>query len=379
MIRYRTAFLLLALAPTVLAYHAAPVPAAGQPWMPADAIVRADTAFARTIERLSEPGGYFDSDNLISNEASYLHVLGGLRQVGTTGGAYIGVGPDQNFSYIAHVRPRIAYLIDIRRDNLLHHLLYKALFAHARNRVEYLALLTGRPSPDDVLRWDDRSLADIVAYIDAQAPDPQLHRATAAHIRRTIRAFGVPLDTRDLDTIENIHRAFHDAALDLRFTSFGRGPRPYYPTLRQLLLETDRDGNQGSYLASERNFRFVKSLQQADRIIPVVGDLGGDHALRAIGADIRERGERVSAFYTSNVEYYLMGDRKFDSFLANLLSLPRDERSVIIRSYFSRGYPHPQSVPGFYSTQLLETLDAMIDAYENDGLRTYFDLVNRGG
>jgi hypothetical protein len=269
-------------------------------------------------------------------------------------------------------------VIDIRRDNLLHHLLYKALFAHARNRVEYLALLTGRAVPDDVDRWDGRSLDDLVAWIDAQPPDAERHRATVARLRATIGAFGVPLERRDQETIEEIHRTFHGAGLDLRFTSFGRGPRPYYPTLRQLLLETDRSGRQGNYLATERDFRFVKSLQESNRIIPVVGDLAGAHALRAIGDDIRRRGERVSAFYTSNVEYYLMADGKFERYVDNVLALPRDQRSVIIRSYFSRGYPHPQSLPGYYSTQLIETLDAMVRTHGNGGLRTYFDLVNRG-
>ena len=55
---------------------------------------------------------------------------------GVTGGAYIGVGPDQNFSYIARIRPSVAYIIDIRRDNLLLHLLFKALFARAPDRVD---------------------------------------------------------------------------------------------------------------------------------------------------------------------------------------------------------------------------------------------------
>src|SRR5947209_4600108 len=84
-------------------------------------------AFAALSARLSEPGGYFDTDNLISNESSYLHALDALRQAGTEGGAYLGVGPDQNLSYIAALRPHVAFIIDIRRDNLLEHLLYKAL------------------------------------------------------------------------------------------------------------------------------------------------------------------------------------------------------------------------------------------------------------
>ena len=77
----------------------------------------ADTAFANLITRLSEPGASFDTDNLISNEASYLHVMGRMREMGVSGGAYIGVGPDQSFSYIAQTRPEIAYIIDIRRDD----------------------------------------------------------------------------------------------------------------------------------------------------------------------------------------------------------------------------------------------------------------------
>src|SRR5215210_4329991 len=91
--------------------------------------VKDHRAFAALSARLSEQGGYFDSDNLISNETSYLHVLGKLRELGVSNGVYIGVGPDQNFTYISKIRPRMAIIIDIRRDNLLQHLLFKALFA----------------------------------------------------------------------------------------------------------------------------------------------------------------------------------------------------------------------------------------------------------
>src|SRR6266849_1625404 len=115
----------------------------------------ATTGFASRIEQLSEPGGYFDTDNLISNEKSYLQVVPALREAGLAGGVYIGVGPDQNFSYIAQIRPSIAFIVDIRRDNLLLHLLFKALFAAAQHRAEYVSLLTGRSSPDRLETWRD--------------------------------------------------------------------------------------------------------------------------------------------------------------------------------------------------------------------------------
>src|SRR5437660_4144953 len=128
------------------------------------------TSFAALSEQLSEPNGDFDTDNLISNESSYLHVMQALEQGGVTGGVYIGVGPDQNFSYIARIRPTAAFIIDIRRDNLLMHLLLKAIFAASRNRMEYLSILTGRQPPDRLDTWKDASIEKIATYLDSAKP-----------------------------------------------------------------------------------------------------------------------------------------------------------------------------------------------------------------
>jgi hypothetical protein len=116
--------------------------------LPAICYVQAPSAFGARIAQLSERAGFFDTDNLISNEKSYLHVMPALKSGQVTGGAYIGVGPDQNFSYIAQVRPDIAFIVDIRHDNLLLHLLFKALFSMADTRVSYMSLLFGRPVPE---------------------------------------------------------------------------------------------------------------------------------------------------------------------------------------------------------------------------------------
>ena len=336
--------------------------------------------FARLVTELSEPGGYFDTDNLISNERSYLHVMGGLARRGVRGGAYIGVGPDQNFSYIARIRPDIAFIIDIRRDNLLQHLMFKALFARARNRTEYLALLLGRPAPAPVERWTARPLAAIVAYMDTVDATPASANAASAAVRAEVVRFGIPLSTDDLSTIDRFHHAFIEAGLGLRFRSHGRLPRPYYPSLRDLVLEHDLEGNAASYLASEDAFRFVKDLQRRNRVIPVVGDLAGPHALAAIGRLLRERGEHVSAFYTSNVEDYLLRDGTFERYARTVAALPRDRRSVIIRSYFGAGPggPHPDAVSGYVSVQLLQSIDAFTTETSREPYRSYWDLVRSG-
>lgn len=337
------------------------------------------TDFARTIERLSEPGGYFDTDNLISNESSYLHVAGALRASGLSGGAYVGVGPDQNFSYMAILRPDIAYLIDIRRDNLLQHLLFKALFEEGRNRVEFLSLLYGRRAPNDLGDWDERSVHEITAWVDGNPGDAASRRFALERISERVGSMGVPLDDDDWATIERFHRAFIEPGLDLRFTTYGRAPRFFYPTHRDLLLAEDLDGEPSSFLVDEDDYQFLRRLHEADAVIPVVGNLAGDHAFAAIGRDIAERGHTLNGMYTSNVEFYLWSDRTFDRFAVTLLGLPKDPGGFIIRSYFGGAFrePHPLQQPGFYSAQLLQRFEDFDRVAGSEGFRGYGDLVVR--
>lgn len=335
--------------------------------------------FGQLIGRFSEPNGYFDTDNLISNESSYLHVLGKMRQMKVSGGAFIGVGPDQSFSYIAQVRPSIVFMTDIRRDNLLQHLLFKALFALSRNRIEYLCLFFGKPTPADLKAWDSRGVAEIVAYLDKTASKRELFESTKSTIQTKVKSFGVKLESAELEMIGRIQTAFFDGGLDLKFTSRNRPPREYYPNYRDLLLEKDLTGKQANYLASEDDFQFLKSLEERNLVIPVVANLAGDHGLKTIAQFLSERGERVSAFYTSNVEFYLMRGDDFERFAENVSRLPRDERSVIIRSYFNGawGYPHPQSVSGYYSTQLLQTMESFAKEQAGGGYRSYNDVISK--
>lgn len=298
--------------------------------------VQSPGSFAAQIGDLSEPAGYFDTDNLISNERSYLRVLPELSRRGIRGGAYVGVGPDQNFSYIAAVRPSIAFIIDVRRDNLLLHLLFKALFAQARTRIEYIALLFGRAVPADADRLNDLPLEQIVRDVERQ-PVQQPLDALRNKVDATVRSFAVPLSSADLATIDRFHRRFIDAGLELRFQSTGRPPQVYYPTYRDLLLETDGEGRQRNYLASEESFQFVKGLEARDRVIPVVGNIAGPSAMAAVARDIGERHERLSVFYASNVEFYLEREGNYQRFASNLARMPRMSNGVIIRSVFGRG------------------------------------------
>lgn len=335
---------------------------------------RTDTSFAGLVRRLSEAGGFFDTDNLISNESGYLKVMGALDRLAVRGGAYVGVGPDQNFSYIARIRPEVAFLVDIRRDNLLHHLLLKALMEASPTRVEFLSALHGKEPPPDPAEWVERPVEAVVAWVDEAPTSPAFREALQASVEDAVRGFGVPLDEADLATVGRFHRTFMDAGLDLRFTSFGRPPRPYYPTYRRLVLETDMDGANASYLAREEDYAFLRGLQRAGKIVPVVGDLAGDHALREVGAVLRESGLSISAIYASNVEFYLWGDGSFPDWTANVASLPASPNAVVIRSYFPNfGGVHPSAVPGHYATQTLQPVATLVAGE----FATYWDVVTR--
>jgi hypothetical protein len=301
-------------------------------------------SFAAQIAALSEPDGYFDTDNLISNERSYQQVFPELDRLKVHGGTYVGVGPDQNFSYIAGIRPSIAFIVDIRRDNLLLHLLFKALFDQASSRVEYLALLFGRPVPADPVGWRDSRVDRLAQYINRPPLDVKSLDLTRRRLETVIKGFGVPVSVDDFETISRFHRRFIEGGLTLQFQSAGRPPQSHYPTYGDLLLETDGAGRQRNYLASEESFQFVKSLQSRDRVIPVVGNLSGPKALAGIGRAMTERGESLSAFYASNVEFYLDREGSYPRFISNLSHMPHTSRTVIIRSIFNRGMGGSMSV-----------------------------------
>jgi hypothetical protein len=338
---------------------------------------RDSVPFARLVEQLSESGGYFDTDNLISNESSYLHIIGTIRAQGLKGGAYIGVGPDQNFSYIAAVRPEVAFILDLRRDNLLLHLLFKSVFESSRNRLDFLCVLFGRPAPQESRSWDDRPLVELVNYVERLPADAARHRRTHQQLAERIRGYGLPASVVDYATIRRFHDEFVRSGLDLRFASYGRGPRTYYPTIRQLYLEKDLAGKEASFLAREEDFRFVQSLERRGRVIPVVGDFGGTRAFRAVGRYLTEQRLGVSLFYTSNVEFYVFRQGAFRRYVENVGALPWAAGALIARSYFGGvlGQPHPQARAGYASAQLLQTVASFQRRTRQPDSVSYWDLV----
>ncbi len=286
-----------------------------------------DQQFWSLVESASEPPGTFAvSDNLVSNEP---HVAENARWVGQTSGVYIGVGPEQNFTYIAAAQPAMAFVIDIRRENLDLHLLYKALFELSADRAEFVSRLFSRPKPADAGRHE--AVDDLFRRFDTISPSPTLYSRTAAEVRtHLLQTHHFPLSPTDLEVIDRTLRAFYTDGPNIQFWG-SRTVDANRPTYRELMTMTDLAGQIRSFLASDDQFRVVKDLQARNAIVPVVGDFGGPTAMRRVGDYIRSHRSTVDVFYASNVAVYLT-ERQKRAFCGNLTSLPAASDAVFIES-----------------------------------------------
>jgi hypothetical protein len=285
-----------------------------------------DHEFWQLSTDASEPDGYFRSDNLTSNETGFLRVVTELVARTKPGQVYLGVGPEQNFSYIAATRPALAIIFDIRRGNLVLQLMYKAIFELTRDRADFVSMLFSRPRPERLTV--DSSVADVFAAFGSTGADEALYeRNLKAIVERLVKFHGLPLSPRELDGLARIYRVFFDRGAAIRFS----------PTYADLMTATDEAGMFRSYLASNASFTFLRELEASNLVVPVVGDFGGPKAIRAIGTYLKARGATVGAFYLSNVEQYLYQDGKWPAFCRNVATLPLDGASTFIRSTSGRG------------------------------------------
>src|SRR5215470_15904304 len=140
-----------------------------------------DEAFWNMVTEFSENGGYFRSDNFVSNETTFQYVIKDLKKA-TPGGVYLGVGPDQNFTYIVAMQPKLAVIFDIRRQNAMQHLMYKALIEMSPDRAEFLSKLFSRKRPEGI---GPQSTADqLFEAYDNVEPDRQMFQQTFQEIKK---------------------------------------------------------------------------------------------------------------------------------------------------------------------------------------------------
>jgi hypothetical protein len=330
-----------------------------------------DQEFWRMVTELSEPGGVFQQE-LMSNEDSAQFVIPALKETTRRGGVYIGVGPEQNFTYIAAIQPKLAFLVDIRRENMLQHLMYKALFELSTDRADFLSRLFSRTRPPGLDTGS--SVATLFEAYQAVDADTRLYDDNLRAVTGLLTtAHKFQLSDADTAAVARIMQAFRIGG---PHNVKGSGDKNL--TYAQAMTATDLAGINQSYLASEDNFRIVQDLERRNLIVPVVGDFAGDKALASIGRYLEARDAIVNVFYVSNVERYLFdqGDHG-QRFYANAATLPLDQSSTFIRSVtrdISRrlGIPLPDGNVNWWS--FLFPIRACLEAVANGRVATYRQL-----
>src|SRR4029079_17347244 len=146
------------------------------------------------------------------------------------GRAYMGVGPEQNFTYIAAVKPKIAFIVDVRRGNLDLHLMYKALFEMSADRPEFVSRLFAKARPEGL--GPRSTAAEIFAAYSSVESSEALYRANLKAIdERLVTTQGFALAPEDIQGIEYVYHAFYQFGPGLQYSStggFGGRNQPTY-------------------------------------------------------------------------------------------------------------------------------------------------------
>ena len=304
-----------------------------------------DKQFWNLSKESSEEDGFFRSDNLLSNETTFQFIIPTLLKTAKQGRVYVGVGPEQNFTYMTALKPAMAFIIDIRHGNLDVHLMYKALFELSKDRAEFVSHLFSRKRPEGLTA---KSSADDIfnAYLTAEGSKDLYEANLKAVEDLLVKKHGFPLAAGDLDGIRWAMSNYYQFGPAISYNSSlsanvppaivgargGNRGGNNGVTYASLMMSGDGDGQNRGYLENEENFGFIKNLEARNLVVPIVGDFGGDKAIRAVGTYLKSVGGQVSAFYLSNVEQFLVQDNKWDRFCLSVASLPIDETSMFIRS-----------------------------------------------
>jgi hypothetical protein len=329
--------------------------------------------FASLVNELSEPDTYFFSDNIISNETSYLQVSDSLPKLARPEGVYLGVGPEQNFSYIAMTKPRLAFIVDIRRQNLLMHLIYKAAFDEARSRSHFLSLVLGRDHDPSRDGNPGDGIDEVIKQTSADAVSTESYARAHATLMKRIETYGVTLSDDDRKHLDVTHKAFFDGQLEIKFALKEKNGRTY-PSLRDLLGAKSPAGKTEGFLASEDAFRFLQTMEREHRIIPLVGDFAGDKALPGLAAFLQKESLTVSTYYVSNVEQYLLEPKVWSKWVRNIAALPKDDSSLFIRCYLDQGKKHPKQMKGHRAATVLQRMKSFEKDFSAKKTTTLWDL-----
>jgi hypothetical protein len=345
-----------------------------------------DTELWHLSGAFSEANGYFRSDNFVSNETGFQYVIPALKRRIAPGSVYLGVGPEQNFTYVAALQPKIAFIIDIRRGNLIAQLMYKALFETSADRAEFLSKLFSRPRP---MGLDTTSSAQqLFGAYTAAKPDSALFRRNLAAVKDYLtRTHGWVMSDSDSKLMDYTYGGFFGGGPQItynfpsqRFGGYAGRGMPTYATLQEA---TDESGKNWAFLANEAAFRWMKDFESRNLVVPIVADFAGPKAIREVAQYLRDHHAIVGAFYTSNVEQYLFQDGVSEKWYRNAATLPVDSSSTFIRSIGGAMFGNPYNPVSTATMNRLggrlpsvtSSIEVLLKAFNDGKIVSYGDVI----
>ena len=216
-----------------------------------------------------------DTHYFVSNELAPQHFRAPLVGLGGVG---LGVGAEQNYLFAGWGRPELLVLVDFDQAIVDLHALYRVAFLEAATPEEFCAL------------WTKPNRQRFTALIEAAYADSSRPKA-ALRIFRQARS-----------SVE-----WRLGKLKAHFAAVGT------PS-----FATDPD-----------DYAYVRQLFQTNRVIALRGDLTGRRTLADLAQRLTEQGRVVRWAYFSNAEQYFAYT---PSFRGNIMGLPVDERSLVLRT-----------------------------------------------
>lgn len=202
------------------------------------------------------------------------------------GGAYVGIGSDQNYSHIAAARSRWAWVVDYDPRVYKNHVRLAAFIKSAPDRKAFVALFEGK---------NERKALDILNTEYADRSDLKVlrrgHIATRAELQ------------------------------------------PYFAAQ----LKGSKVAPDFGWLATDENYAFIKLLVEQGRMRPVKGDLLASGAIRSIGVAASKLKTPVRIYYTSNAPSS-WGGKVTTEYRDNVLGLPIDEMSLVLQTNSRGGF-----------------------------------------
>jgi len=218
-----------------------------------------------------------DSSHYIKSNEDRGHAS--FRWIQNRGGAYLGVGSDQNYTQAAVAKSELVFLMD-----------YDAMVVHL-HRVNQ-AFVKAADTPADFLAlWDPKNNVKAEATLVAEWKDD-------------------PIKDQYLRIYRSLGRTMFNHYTGQRNTS------KTAPT---------------NWIRDDANYTWVRDLWRGGRIVALKGSMLGDNCMVSVGEALTKLGVPMRLYYTSNAPN-AWGGHMTAEYRRNVRAFPMDESSVVMHT-----------------------------------------------